>query len=69
MTQAIEDNGEKFAANPKWEEISEDYRKELIDVRRYEYSKYTKLNYKTSSRHYLQVHLSRLLFRANKYGI
>ena len=67
MTQAIEDNGEKFATNPKWEEISEDYRKELIDVRRYEYSKYTK--YKTSSRHYLQVHLSRLLFRANKYGI
>ena len=26
--------GEKFAANPKWEEISEDYRKELINVRR-----------------------------------
>ena len=69
MTQAIEDNGEKFATNPKWEEISEDYRKELIDVRRYEYSKYTKLNYKTSSRHYFQVHLSRLLFRENKYGI
>ena len=42
MTQDIEDNGEKFATNPKWEEISEDYRKELIDVRRYEYSKYTK---------------------------
>ena len=35
LTQAIEDNGEKFAANPHWEDLSDFHRKELCDVRRW----------------------------------